>query len=370
MKILSLLLIVNCYIYNLGIAQDGYYGKPSDYIPNEFDPNSTYNFDYKMTGVLSDNRRNNRYPFTLYVNSADGSMAITDGAMTAMIGRPASTRSGKFDFAVISPNSGIRMYYTVNDPDEGEKKVYYTINRNLSAPALQLEFAQAEIFHRFMQNATKTPAGNHRAFGPQTLYSGQINGKNYDVTISARSAKVRITPAHVGFLCGVFSDDDRLQNRYITKFKTEGITVEMHSFSPANFILPATGYLHEEGQSSYNVESMVNNEGLIKEINERIGRLTNEMMDAARSGDSDRISIISLKSAIETQRLQAIKNGHPERQIPEETATELVNLKSRILQKTKECQRNEGTEYEDECTRRLSRLQSQFKELYDRYFSY
>ncbi|MAU17651.1 MAG: hypothetical protein CMH48_03970 [Muricauda sp.] len=350
---------------NLGIAQDGYYGKPSSYVPNGFEPNIVFNFDYKMTGTLSFGSHS--FPFTIYVNTADGSWAVTDDVVADMIGRSTVSDDEKFDFLVYVPFEVTRGYYTVYDPDEGEKKVFYSLNRALSAPAAQLEFAQEENFADFMQNANITNAGNHSAFGPQKLYSGNFNGKEVNVTISNRSAPIKITPLHVGFLCGVFQDGTQYKNRYITKFETPEITVEMHSFSPEQLILDGSDYLEQEGYATMNVESIVDNESTFEDIAERMDRLSMENRDAVARGDTDKISLIALKMSIEGQRLRAITTGHPERQISEGDAAQLVGLKDRIQRKTKECKRYKGTEYEAECKRQLNRLQSRFEELRSRY---
>ena len=360
------LLILSLVTFFTIKAQDGYYGRPSNYPPNEFEVNTSYNFDYKMTGIMS--YRSQRHPFVFYVNSADGSMGLKDDDMAFMLARPVTSGSEKFDFAVLFPDKGTRIYATMNDPEEGEQKICYTSKRSLSAPAMQLEFAQAETFHRFMQNARKTPAGNHPVFGPQTLYTGQMNGKTFKVTISKKSAPVKITPAHIGFLCGVFADDNRRKNRYITKFEmSNGVKIEMQSFSKVNFIWTANGYT-EEGQSVYNVESMTGNQDRIREISENMRRIT-QSIDYS---NPDAIQMSSLKMAIETQRFNAIKSGHPERQISEADAGELINRKARIIDKRNECKRLKqmgDRSGEATCKRQLRRMESEFNDLRRRYLN-
>ena len=362
----KLLFTVLFMLSALTYAQDGYYGNPSNYVPNAFEPNIVFNFDYKMTGTLSTGSYS--FPFTIYVNTADGSWAVTDDAVAEMIGRSTASEGEKFDFLVSIPYEVTRGYYTIFDPDEGEKKVFYSLNRVLSAPAAQLEFVQEENFRRFMQNATKTGAGNHPAFGPQKLYSGNFNGKEINVTISNRSAPIKITPLHVGFLCGVFQDGTQYKNRYITKFETPEITVEMHSFTPEQLILDGTDYLEQEGYATMNVESIVDNESNLEDIGQRMNVLSNDNRDAIARGDIDRIELNALKMRIESQRFQAITSGHPERQISAADATRLISLKERIIRKRKECKRLEGTRYEDSCLADLHSLESRFQDLYESTF--
>ncbi len=364
MKTLLYFLTLICFFTTK--AQDRYYGHPSNYPPNEFTVNTGYNFDYKMTGIMS--FRGQRHPFVFYVNSADGSLGAKDDDMAFMLARPVTNRNEKFDFAVLIPDKGTRIYATMNDPEEGEQKICYTSKRSLSAPAMQLQFAHAETFHRFMQNATKRPAGNHPAFGPQILYTGEMNGKTFKVTMSKRGAPVRITPAHVGFLCGVFADDNRRKNRYITKFEmSNGVKIEMHSFSKTNFIWTASGYT-EEGQSTYNVESMTNNQERLKEISENMERIRRNM----DYSNPDSIEMAGLKMMIETQRFNAIKSGHPERQISEADAGVLINRKARILDKRKECKRLKemgDKRGESMCQQQLKRMEERFQEMYNRYIN-
>ena len=347
-------------------SQNRYYGRQSNYPPNEFTVNTGYNFDYKMTGIMS--FRGQRHPFVFYVNSADGSMGIKDDDMAFMLARPVATRGEKFDFAVLIPDKGYRIYATMNDPEEGVQKICYTGNRSLSAPAMQLDLANAETFHRFMQNATRRPARNHAVFGPQTLYTGEMNGKTFKVTISKRGAPVRITPSHVGFICGVFADDNLRKNRYITKFEMpNGVKIEMQSFSKTNFIWTASGYT-EEAQSTYNVESMTDNQNRLKEIGENMERIRRNM----DYSNPDAIQMSSLKMMIETQRFNAVKSGHPERQISEADAGTLINLKSRIIDKRKECKRLKDMgdrRGEAMCNRQLRRMESEFNDLYHRYLN-
>jgi len=358
--------ILALFFGHIGIAQDGYYGRPSSYPPNEFKTNTAYNFDYKMTGIMT--KGSDRIPLTIYINSADGSIGVKDDDMAFMLARSVESRGEKFNFAVIIPDKGTRIYATMNDPEGGHKNVCVTSERSLSAPALQLEFAQAETFHRFMQNATKTPGGNHPVFGQQTLYTGEMNGKTFKVTISKKSAPVKITPAHIGFLCGIFADDNQRKNRYITKFVTpDGVTVEMERFSPTNFIWSASGYEEIMPPSTYNVESITDNQDRLKEIGENMARITRNM----DYSNPDAIEMSSLKMMIETQRFNAIKSGHPERQISEANAGSLINRKARIIDKRKECKRLE--EMGDKigkatCRRQLRQMESEYKELYNRYF--
>ncbi len=363
----NLTLILALFFWYVGIAQDAYYGRPSNYPPNEFKVNTGYNFDYKMTGIMS--FRGQRYPFIFYVNSADGSLGVKDDDMAFMLARSVASGGDKFNFAVLFPDKGTRIYATMNDPEEGEKKICYTSKRSLSALAMQLEFAQAETYHRFMQNAGKTPAGNHPEFGPQIFYTGEMNGQTFKVTISKRCAPVKITPSHIGFLCGVFADDNRRKNRYITKFKmSNGVKIEMQSFLKTNFIWTASGYT-EEGQSTYNVESMTDNQDRIKEISRNMGRITRNM----DYSNPDAIQMSSLEMAIETQRFNAIKSGHSERQISEADAGVLINRKARIIVKRKECKRfKQMRDKTDEatCKRQLRQMEAEFKELYNRYIGY
>lgn len=348
-------------------AQDGYYGNPSNYVPNAFEPNIVFNFDYKMTGTLSSTSES--FPFTIYVNTADGSWAITDDIVADMIGRSTESEVEKFDFLVHIPYEVTRLYYTVHDPDEGEKKVFYSINRVLSAPAAQLEFIQEANMDSFMQNATKTNGGNHPVFGSQTLYSGNFKGKEMNITISKRSAPIKITPYHVGLLCGVFQDGIQRKNRYITKFETAEITVEMDSFTPEQLILDGTDYLEQEGYTSYNAESIIDNESGLEEIGERMGMISNDNRDAIARGDSDRIELNALKMRIEGQRFQAITSGHPEKQISNAIADQLIALKQRIIRKRKECKRLKGRE-KDVCLAALHRLESRYNDLYRSAFNY
>ncbi len=361
----KLALILSLLYWNIGLAQDGNYGRPSSYPPNEFKINTAYNFDYKMTGIMT--YRGQRHPFVFYVNSADGSLGVKDDDMAFMLARPVASGGEKFNFAVLFPDEGTRIYATMDDPEDGPKKICVTSKRSLSAPALQLEFAQAETFHRFMQNATKTSAGNHPAFGPQILYTGEMNGQTFKVTISKGSAPVKITPAHVGYLCGVFADDDRRKNRYITKFEmSNGVEVEMQDFTPVNFIWSASGYEEIMPPSTYNVESMANNQDRLNEISENMARITRSM----DYSNPDAVEMSSLKMMIETQRFNAIKSGHPERQISEADAGVLINRKARIIDKRKECERLRemgDTSGEAACERQLSQMESEFEELQRRY---
>ncbi len=360
----NILIIFLLSLYNTSLAQDGYYGKPSNYPPNEFKVNTGYNFDYKMTGIMT--FRGKRIPLVFYVNSADGSMGVTDDDAAFMIAGPVASRGEKFNFAVLFPDKGYRIYATMQDPEEGVQKICYTGNRSLSAPAMQLEFAHAETFHRFMQTATKRPARNHPVFGPQTLYTGQMNGKTFKVTISKRSARVKMNPLHIGYICGVFADDDRKKNRYITKFEMpNGVKIEMHSFSKVNFIWNAHGYREVE-QSVYNVESMADNQERLKEISENMNRITRNM----DYSNPDAVQMSGLKMAIETQRFNAIKTGHPERQISEADAGVLINRKARIIDKRKECKRLKemgDRRGEAMCKRQLRRMETEFEELRKRY---
>jgi len=360
----NLTLILTLFLWRIGIAQDQYYGRPSNYPPNEFAVNTGYNFDYKMTGIMS--FRGQRHPFIFYVNSADGSLGVKDDDMAFMLARPVASSDEKFDFAVLFPDKGTRIYATINNSEEGIKKICYASKRSLSAPAMQLQFAQAETFHRFMQNATKRLAGNHPVFGPQVFYTGEMNGQTFKVTISKRSAPVKITPAHIGFLCGVFVDDDLQKNRYITKFEmSNGVKIEMQSFLKINFIWTASGYT-EEGQSTNNVESMADNQDRLKEISRNMGRITRSM----NYSNPDAIEMSSLEMMIETQRFNAIKSGHPERQISEADAGVLINRKARIIDKRKECKRFKQMRDktgEATCKRQLRQMESEFKDLYNRY---
>ena len=365
MKKIAFVLII--LISSTNLAQDGYYGRPSNYPPNVFEVNTSYNFDYKMTGIME--RGSNRFPLTLYVNSADGSIGVKGEDVEFMLASPIESSLGKFDFAVLFPEKGYRMYGVLGVDDEGEQKVSFASNRSLSAPAAQLELVQSEKFHRFMQNATKTNAGNHPEFGSQKLYTGEINGKEFKITISNGSAPVKITPAHVGYLCGVFADDNQRKNRYITKFVTpDGVTVEMHTFTPTNYIWTASGY-SEIGQSNFNVESMVDNEDTLAEISQRIARITREM----DYSNPDAIQMSTLKMRIETQRFNAIKSGHPERQISEEAAGALINLKAQIIDKSKQCKRYAEMGFDEEealCREQLRRLEDRFNEMRNRYLPF
>ncbi len=364
MKKIAFVLII--LISSPSIAQDGYYGRPSNYPPNVFEVNTTYNFDYKMTGIME--RGSNRFPLTLYVNSADGSVGVKGEDVAFMLAMPVESSLGKFDFAVLFPDKGNRIYGTLGDRGD-EQKVSYASIRNLSAPAAQLELIQSEKFHRFMQNATKTNAGNHPEFGSQKLYTGEINGKEFKITISNNSAPVKITPAHIGFLCGVFADDSRRKNRYITKFITpDEVTVEMHSFTPTNYIWAASGY-SEIGQSNYNVESIIDNESTLEEIGQRMAGITRNI----DYSNPDAIQMSALKMSIETQRFNAIKSGHPERQISEEAEGALINLKAQIIDKSKQCKRYAEMGFDEEealCRRQLRRLEDRFNEMYNRYLPF
>jgi len=75
---------------------------------------------------------------------------------------------------------------------------------------------------------------------------------------------------------------------------------------------------------------------------------------------------------IETQRFNAIKSGHPERQISEADAGVLINRKARIIDKQKECKRyKEMGDHSAErtCYRQLRIMNAEFDELYHRYLN-
>jgi len=368
----KLVLIIAIIISFPMLAQDGYYGKNSNYTPNSTDPNIVFNFDYKMTGIMSSD--GHRIPFIFYVNTADGSLGLTGGDLSYMIVSPTTNMDGEsFDFGFMMPGKVIRSYYTYNDPEEGLKKIYITTNMTHPAPLAQLNFAREESFYQFLENASVTNAGRHPVFGPQKLYTGELNGKQMKVTIATRSARIKITPSRVGYLVGIFQDDRSRKNRFITKVEGKGFKIELHDFTYENFIFDATNYTEEAlPPSTLSPQSMVDNETTIKEISERMKNITSQIRGAAMSGDTDRIQILALKNMIEGQRFNAIKTGHPERQISEADAGVLINLKARIIDKQKECERYaemNDKESEAYCKRQLKRLEDQFNELYNRYLS-
>ncbi len=352
-------------------AQDGYYGKRSNFVVNLSEPaNTVFNFDYKMTGVIYS--RTEGYPFTIHVNSGDGSWAITDNAVEELLGRSVVSRDydEKFDFLIHIPNKVTRGYYTVLE-DDGPKKVYSEIKRGLWASISQLEFMQEEKITRFLQDARVRNVRSHPNFGPQKSYEGVVSSgfgsTNLKLIISNNSARIKINPLHVGFLCGVFQDPTQKKNRFITHFETPEITVEMNSFTYEPFVLEAYEYTQRESTSEYNVESMDVNYSDIQSISERMLQLNQEMRGAI--GDPDRVRIISLKIRIEGERFKAIKSGHPERYISDDVASKMVVLKGKIIEKEKECKRyRRDSSDERRCKVELKRLEEKFNDLIQEYF--
>lgn len=276
----SILYIILLFSFSISIAQNRYWSQESTFTPNPITGNGVYKFDLIFSGTISTSSEQN-YSFSIHVNSADGTWLL-DEPVALINGYNPSQDNRQFRFYMFYPDGTNRKYYYVTDTDSDENPYQYIGAKNIAAGTLsQRDIFNAQKFEDFRLHATKTSAREHRVFGPQTQYRGNIENESIKMHISNRHAPYKITPSIIGFMIGIFQDDIQKQNRYITYFENNAFKVKLNHISIEKFTVDASAYegLDVESYNPINetTESRESREELIDRIGEQMDVITQQM---------------------------------------------------------------------------------------------
>lgn len=333
-------ILMACF-FNLSVilAQDGYWNHPSEFPPNSFAGNATFNFDYVITGQLQARSLNATYNFSIHINSQDGTWLV-DEPVALINGYNPERDNRQFRFHMFYPNGNNRQYFYVTDAEAGENPYQYIGARNISGGTqVQWSIVQGQIFEEFRNNARKTNAPNHRRYGPQTKYTGQINGERIVMHISNRHAPINITPEIIGFMIGVFQDDLQRQNRYITYYESQYFTVALNTLQPENYTVDATAYDGAEIET-YNPafeseQESANRESVVEEISNSLNRVYEQLQNTT---DNEQIMTLTFTGQLLAFNLQKASLNQMDQVIPEATINQLVDQMSNYYSRYATCE--------------------------------
>ncbi len=229
-KILSLYLLV-C-IHAVSQSQRSVYSASSDFPSNPRAYDEEFLFDYNM--VLKLNIEDRGYRSTIYFNSADGTIGITDYSLIEAGGNLDVFDIEEFHHGILFPDGKIMLYGLARDADDNLYRACNIIN-NTAIRGEQIATAGSagytpsmrevegnQYFQAKLREASSSRSRAHPVFGPVMKYSIEVDEGGYMAyDIADKPTELIFSPEIIAitpFGIPLFYKDHSTQtNRIVTK---------------------------------------------------------------------------------------------------------------------------------------------------------